>query len=216
MHPAYLLLLPATLATPVADPDPIFVPFHPILAPHIQHPKIQFNPLFGPGFPFNQPPQQPKQNPVLVIHTLVQNPNQRVFGGNRLQTPDSFDNSLFGSLFHGGNSLFGKIFGGGGIVPANSLFVPSRSLQQRLATTPSTKQDVQHTTPRFIQLYPETSTRQDEESDNQTKQSDEDDRDEESSFNIEDDSDEDDEDSVKDSDDPTAEDVNVPHIELLQ
>ena len=227
MHPAsaYLLLLPATLATPVADPDPIFVPFHPILAPHLQHPKIQFNPLFGPGFPFNQPPQQPKQNPVLVIHTLVQNPNQRVFGGNQLQTPDSFDNSLFGSLFHGGNSLFGKIFGGGGIVPANSLFVPSRSLQQRLATTPSTKQDVQHTTPRFIQLYPETSTRPNEEDDNQTKQSDEDDSDEdvidEESFFIEDDSDrddgeEDDEDSEKDSDDPKAEDVNVPHIELLQ
>ena len=216
MHSAYLLLLPATLATPVADPDPIFVPFHPILAPQIQHPKFQFHPLFGPGFPFNhriQPPQQSKQNPVLVIHTLVQNPNQRLFGGNQLQNLDSFDKSLFGALFQGESSLFGKIFGGGGIDPANSLLVPSRSLPG-LATTPSTIEDVISTTPRIIQLYPERSKRPNEKDNDQTGQSDEDDSDEDDSDR--DDSDDDDEDSEKDSADPKTEDANVPHIELLQ
>ena len=126
MLPTYLLLLPVTLATPVADPDPIFVPFHPALAPQLQHPQHPFiNPLFGPGFPFSQgiqPPQQSKQ-PVLVIHTLVQSPDQQEFEGNQLQNPDIFDKSLFGALFHGENSLFGQIFGGSGIVPTNSLLV---------------------------------------------------------------------------------------------
>ena len=131
-----------------------------------------------------------------------------MFGGNQLQNPDSFDKSLFGALFHGENSLFGKIFGGGRIVPANSLLVPSQSLPG-LATTPSTKEYVQSTTPRFIQLYPERSTRPNEKDDNQTGQSDEDDSDR-------DDSDDDDEDSENDSADPKAEDANVPHIELLQ
>ena len=136
---SYLMLLPMTLATPVADPDPFF-PFPPFLAP--QH---QFQPIFGPGFPYNQRIQsaQPvNQQPVLVIHTLVSDPNQREFGENQFQNIDSFDQSLFGKIFHGENSLFGKIFGGGGIVPVNSLLVkrfpinPQKSRDKAAITKP--------------------------------------------------------------------------------
>ena len=149
MLPTYLLLLPVTLATPVADPAPIFVPFHPGLAPQLQHPQHPFlSPLFGPGFPFSQgvqPPQRSKQ-PVLVIHTLIQRPDQQEFEGNQLQNSDSFDKSLFGALFHGENSLFGQIFGGRGNIPTNSLLV-----HRRFPSIPS-----------LIPSFPENSTKQKE------------------------------------------------------
>ena len=199
MLPSYLLLLPVTLATPVANPDPIFVPFH--QSSHLQHSPHQFiSPLFGPGFPFSQgfhPPQHSKQ-PVLVIHTLVQSPDQKEFGGNQLQNPDSFDKSLFGALFHGENSLFGKIFGGGGIVPTNTLLV------RRNPTFPSI--------PSIIPSYPKKSTKPTEEA---------------NKVLLEDESGEDDdiekivdcEDEVEDTEEGSAsgtENSIHPNIELLQ